>query len=434
MSLLEASYKYATTDIELPSEVGDFLLDWNQLNIPEDVLHADEDGGNGRELKPHITVKYGLLTQDVPPELKEIAKNTPPFPIFMGNISLFTTNPEFDVVKIDVESPWLRQLNKQISDAVPHDDTYPTYKPHITLAYVEKGTCDHMVGDDPFKSKEIPNEFTAYGFRFAGSGESEDLNRTEEMLLFSKTPKPDMAMAESVVGASPDEIKQIIKIIADAAQESNGDVTIFMSIVNEALQDYHVRFAQHPDHAHGSVATATGDGTFLRPPSQWDLRDPKWPQSMYAVLHHELVRNRQMARMDDPMRVADRATEWMTPGGKIDNDRYLQQKQEIMAWAASMVDSWRRQGLTTDQMMRRLRSGDWGFGMKYWANRDKFPQSFNRYVKQATEYIEQLREAKFAEAVTDPDPFAQCGFPVDPDRTKLFLRSNGKQRDQRSIL
>ena len=170
MNLLEASYKYATTDIALPPEVGDFLLDWNQLNIPEDVLHADADGGKGREMEPHITVKYGLLTPDVPPELKEIAQRTPPFPIFMGSITLFTTNPEFDVVKIDVESPWLRRLNQQISDAVPHEDTHPVYNPHITLAYVEKGTCDHMVGDDPFKAKEIPNEFTAYGFRFAGAG------------------------------------------------------------------------------------------------------------------------------------------------------------------------------------------------------------------------------------------------------------------------
>ena len=432
-SLMEATYDYATTDIAVPTDAATFLLEWNELNIPEDVLFKDEDGGKGREDEPHITVKYGLLASDVPPELREIVKATPPFPVFMGNVSLFTTNPKFDVVKIDVESPWLRALNQKISDAIPHEDTHPTYNPHLTLAYVEKGTCDHMEGDDPFKAKGVSREFVAAGLRFAGSGDSEDAGRKVEMLLFSKSKHPG-ELEEAVVGATPAEIKAIVGIIADAARESGGDVAIFTAIVNQGLAPYAIQFGKHEGEQHGSRAVATETGTRLSVPTPWDLRDPGWPQSLYAVLHHELVHDRQMARMADPKAVSDKATAWMTPQGRVSSERYLQQKQEVMAWAASMVDEWRRRGLTSDQMMRRLRSGQWGFGMKYWANREKFPQTFNRYVKQATEYIEQLREAKFAEAVTDVDPFANCSFPVDPDRIKQFLRSNGKRSAERPIL
>lgn len=430
---MEAVYDYATTDIAVPTDAATFLLEWNELNIPEDVLFKDEDGGKGREDEPHITVKYGLLASDVPPELREIVKATPPFPVFMGKVSLFTTNPKFDVVKLDVESPWLRELNEKISNAIPHEDSYPTYHPHLTLAYVEKGTCDHMDGDDPFKAKDVSREFIAAGLRFAGAGDSEKAERKVEMLLFSKSKHPG-ELEEAVVGASPAEIKEIVGIIADAARESGGDTSIFTAIVNQALAPYTIKFGEHEGEQYGTRAAATDAGVFLSTPSRWDLRDPSWPKSLSGVLHHELVHDRQMARMKNPKQVGDRALQWMTPKGRLSDDRYLQQKQEVMAWAASMVDSWHRQGLTTDQMMRRLRSGDWGFGMKYWANREKFPQTFNRFVKQATEYIEQLRETKFAEAVTDVDPFSSCSFPVDPDRIKQFLRSSGKRSVQRPIL
>jgi len=152
-----------------------------------------------------------------------------------------------------------------------------------------------------------------------------------------------------------------------------------------------------------------------------------------SVLYHEGVHAMQLDRSQDPKQMYQSAMNYMVPQGTLDQDRYLQQKQEIMAWAASMVDSWQRQGLTSDQMMRRLRSGNWGFGMKYWHSRQKFPQAFNRFVKQATEYIEQLKEAAI-DSLPVPDPFRGVGFPADPDQTRQFLRSNGKRRVERPIL
>jgi hypothetical protein len=429
-SLMEAAYDYASTDIKPTPEMSDFVLEWNKLNIPEDVLQTDDDGGKGREREPHITIKYGLLADEVPDELREIAKDTPPFPVFLGTVSLFTTSPKFDVVKIDVESPWLRELNRRISDAVPHEDTHPTYNPHMTLAYVQKGSCEHLVGDDPFKAEGVTREFMAYGMNFSGAGD-DDLGRAKESLLFSKVKKAAM---EAVVGANADEIAAVERIIQSAVDDSNGDVSVFTSLANDQLAPYHIRFAPHEAHKFGPAAVATPEGVFVPVPNSFQIKDYYFSMHMAAMLQHELVHDRQMGRSPRPQEMYDKALAYVTPGGRVDHDRYLQQKQEIMAWAASLVDAWRRQGLTAEQMMRRLRGGNWGYAMKYWHNRHKFPQTFNRFVKQATEYIQQLGESAFAETVTGLDPFAHCGFPVDPDRIKQFLQRKSKPDSSMQIL
>jgi len=323
-ALLEASYKYGTTDITVPGEFGDFLIQWGELNIPDDVLFVEEDGGAGREKEPHITVKYGLEVNDVPEALREVAATTKPFAVKLLNVSLFTTNPKFDVVKLGVQSAALHELNRRISDVVPHQDTYPTYNPHLTIAYVQKGTCDHLEGEDPFKDG-VPREFMVSGMNFKAAGESGDPNRTTETLLFSR--------------GAPDAVGELVG--AESVHE------------NKAV--------------------------------------------------HRPV-----------------------------NMAYHAQKQDIMTRASALVEMWQRQGLTSEQMTRKLRLGEWGVGMKYWHGRREFPQAHRRFAEQATEYIENHRESQFS--VPSPDPFAQCSFPVDPDRTAQFLRNSGKRRGERPIL
>lgn len=426
--LLEDSYSYASTSVQAPPEVADFIMEWGRLNVPDDVIAED-----GRENHPHITVKYGLLSKELPEELKEVAKTTKPFPIFMGVISLFTTNPDHDVVKIDVESPALRMLNKRVAEAVPHEDTYPDYHPHLTVAYVQKGTCDHLIGDDPFQDPQVPREFTAYGMLYSAPGDDDDAERTKETLLFSKGERPDPAIEEAVLAPSPEDVAEIEQIVRETAQESNSDPAVFAALANERLAPFHIRFAPHELHKTGPSAVSTPQGVFVPLPTPGNLQHDGYPSYISAVVHHELVHDKQMGRSGNPDEMFNKALAYVAPEGRLNQDRYLQQKQEIMAYAASMVEQWRRQGLTSDQMMRRLRSGNWGFGMKYWHNRREFPQAFNRFVKQATEYVEQLKENVFAQMET-PDPFAGLVFPADPDQTRQFLRNSGKRRGERPIL
>lgn len=422
--LLEDTYSYAGVLIELPPATGDFVIEWGKLNIPDSDIYVDESGEKGRERAPHVTVKYGLEGDMDTTRLEDIAAEVKPFPVVMGVVSLFTTNPKYDVVKISVESPQLHILNKMLS-ALPNADKYPDYSPHITVAYVKKGSSDHLNEEDPFKAEDIAREFVADGFTYFGSGDSEDPERQKETFQFRRAARE---MTEAAVGPSLAQMSLILDEIKGAVADSNGDVSVFTALANEALKPHAVTFGKPPPaHDFGAPAVATEQGAFLRPPSRYDLNDPNWPYRIYGLLQHELVHVKQMSGMKDPAMVAQKATEWVTPNGYIDSDRYLQQKQEVMAWAASMVDSWRRQNISPDRMMELLRTGNWGMGSKYWAARKRYPKTFNSFVRYAHEYIDQLRESVEEAAISEGDPFDHLQFPVDPERLARFLRSkNGR--------
>jgi diguanylate cyclase (GGDEF)-like protein len=109
-----------------------------------------------REENPHITVKYGLHTTDAD-EVRKILANEKPFSVKLGKVSIFPASGDtaYDVVKADVESPELHRINKLIADNTKVTDTFPEYKPHVTLAYVKKGEGQKYVGRTDLEGKEL---------------------------------------------------------------------------------------------------------------------------------------------------------------------------------------------------------------------------------------------------------------------------------------
>ena len=61
--------------------------------------------------------------------------------IELGNINLFDSNDDFDVVKIDVISDDLQKINTALKE-LPNQTTFPVYEPHLTIAFIKKGTGD----------------------------------------------------------------------------------------------------------------------------------------------------------------------------------------------------------------------------------------------------------------------------------------------------
>lgn len=429
--LLEAEYSYSCLMITVPPEIADFAMDWGRLNIQDESVFVDEEDGSGRELDMHVTVKYGLTDAKVPDAVYKIAHETTPFPILIGKVSLFK-NQKFDVVKCEVQSQKLHELNAKISSSVPCVDTYPTYNPHMTIAYVLPGSCDHLDGTDIFAEADN-RQFVAPGMVFKGAGSDEDSSRVEEVLLFSRK-KAKEAVSEAVVGPSEVDMTEVERIIKTAQQASHGDAKLFTEIANEELAPYRIKFAMHRDMdmAPGCPGMANDEGIFLRPPTDYQVRDTRFFQGIRGLLYHELVHSHQMSRMDDPAHVASQALAYVAPNGRLDQERYLKQKQEIMAYAASLVDSWKRQGLDQAQMMHRLRSGNWGFGAKYWHARKTHPDVFKRFIRYASEYIKLgsgLKESTFENA-----PFAGLSFPSNSDDVSRFLRKRRKEQKKRPIL
>lgn len=106
--------------------------------INPDHLYKPEDG-YGVETEPHVTVKYGLHEKSHSVVLDEMKKFSPVSIKLKTKISLFNTGPHYDVIKIGITSPELREMNKFVCDNFDYTDSFPTYNPHTTIAYVWAG-------------------------------------------------------------------------------------------------------------------------------------------------------------------------------------------------------------------------------------------------------------------------------------------------------
>jgi len=119
------------------------ILKVGRRAIPSSILYTDpEDPTYGYDNEPHVTLKYGFEPDLDRNTIAEILKGTKPFNVVLTSLNLFE-NDKYDVVKFEVEKcPILTELRRRC-DGYPNTDSYPDYKPHMTLAYVKKGTFPH---------------------------------------------------------------------------------------------------------------------------------------------------------------------------------------------------------------------------------------------------------------------------------------------------
>jgi 2'-5' RNA ligase len=117
--------------------------EWNEKHlslIEKEDIYDDEEGEYGLCKEPHITLLWGIHPDEVDVDLaKNIIKSIGSMEIETDKISIFE-NPDFDVVKYEIEpTERLLQIRNILSKTLPNTQTYPEYKPHITLSYVKKG-------------------------------------------------------------------------------------------------------------------------------------------------------------------------------------------------------------------------------------------------------------------------------------------------------
>ncbi len=147
-----------STEEKKPYPIVEKILAYIE-SIPEDVLYTEEED-HGKETWPHITMLYGLK-DDQSEEVKELLDGMDgKIKATLGKITKFK-NDKFDVLKIDVKSDDLKKINTLLK-TLPNENSYPTYLPHVTLAYVMPGEGDEFVGDDTFDGVEISIEKIIY--------------------------------------------------------------------------------------------------------------------------------------------------------------------------------------------------------------------------------------------------------------------------------
>lgn len=71
-------------------------------------------------------------------QLQSVLKDHQPITVTLGNTGVFEQDDK-DVVYIEVLGNELHHLHHSLKEALPNTQTFPNYKPHITIAYVKPG-------------------------------------------------------------------------------------------------------------------------------------------------------------------------------------------------------------------------------------------------------------------------------------------------------
>lgn len=128
-----------------PYEYGCVMLYLDFDNTPLTSTISDKDiyndGSNryGKEDEPHVTLLYGLHSNVTPQIIQQILDRIKFGDITLTNPSLFQ-NSDYDVLKFDAAGIGLKEVNEVLMK-LPNSNEYPNYHPHMTVAYLNKGTA-----------------------------------------------------------------------------------------------------------------------------------------------------------------------------------------------------------------------------------------------------------------------------------------------------
>jgi len=245
-------------------------------SIPKAELYdsVDPEWSDGAlETDPHVTVLYGLTKHEAAPVAKAIADHGP-VTVTLGKMSLFESE-DYDVLKIDVESPELRALNAKLSK-LPNENSFPDYKPHMTIAYLKKGEGKKYVGNDTFEGQKVTFDTMTFSPPSELRGE---LGKPE--LPLSKSKEPSI---------TPPEIKEAAPSLKSEGKFSADDKAEFASLA---------------------------EGLFQPPSAKVTYKAPIPPAKLggFITLATKLAEREGDQRVDSPEKVAAFIDEAL-PGGK----------------------------------------------------------------------------------------------------------------------
>jgi len=152
----EQKREFSCVQLEAPKETADKVLEFSK-SISDDEIYVDpKDPSFGREEEPHVTLKFGLHT-DESKDLEPVLKGEKVLTAKLGKTDIFASKEgaPYDVVYVTIESEDLKRLNKKISDSMEHTDTQPEYIPHMTVAYVKPGVGEKYKGKDTLEGTEV---------------------------------------------------------------------------------------------------------------------------------------------------------------------------------------------------------------------------------------------------------------------------------------
>ncbi len=154
------TYSYHSLQIDLLPYFSekDYRILQLMESISNDIIYTDpKDDSYGKENDPHITVLYGFGEDVTYFGIREFLENRGIIPIKFGNISSFRNDGKepYDVLIIEMDSPELTKVHNTLKKKFKNKDSFPTYKPHMTLAYVLPGKGTEFEGECLLTNSEI---------------------------------------------------------------------------------------------------------------------------------------------------------------------------------------------------------------------------------------------------------------------------------------
>lgn len=230
----EGPHTYSCVMINLPEDLANQVMAWGKLQVKDEDVVVDEKGGKGRETEPHVTVLYGLLDDKPSDLLEQVFENTAPFDIKLGPCSVFR-NDGHDVLKLEVISPFLHALNRNVCSVAAYENDFPDYKPHVTIAYVQPGTADRLEGaspwDDPVKLGQTTlgqdGVFTAKEVIFSSKNGQKTVHTLGQSKITAKAVKEalphHLGLFKDATGRNPADEDELNSWVWDMVREYNRD-------------------------------------------------------------------------------------------------------------------------------------------------------------------------------------------------------------------
>ena len=191
---------YKSTQLDMPDDIKAAARGYYE-KIPKADLTK-----SGIERDTHITSFFGLLpSPGLREKLEQIAATTAPITVELGKVSLFTDNDDFDVVKVEADSPGLRELNQRLRQ-LPNGNTRKHYSPHMTIAYVQKGAGFKYNGETDFNGRRAVIRELVLSERNPGGGAW-----IKTRFPFRGLPKPSIPQTEGDIVPLREKALAILK-------------------------------------------------------------------------------------------------------------------------------------------------------------------------------------------------------------------------------